>query len=487
MGVTAARLLAPLALVVSPLSAAVATDLTPAEIVAAAPESERSLRQSAALAAAQRSLDATASGARAVLDVAPEVTYGADIEDPAGLAPSLDLGLELGWRYDAAALRRDRADVLYQRERLRHWRRADARDALRLLGATLRAEVALQRAELDLARARRLADGVGARRAQALLDARRHALQRLRADAADLGFAGEARLEPAAFPLPPAPPAPPARARLALVAEAARLERDRAATFEVVRDVTFDAVYESRTDRFQLSASLSLDRGRPAASLGGEIGGQQDDQWRLGLSADIRVDSAAADARAAAEERVRRAEAEAAELEADYPRQLREARTGVEDARAALAAELAAWREERGRRRQENAPGAPRAGSAAGGADAGGTAAGGGRAGATLGRPTPAGRPSPSACRALLARENAVYGAWLDLVSAVYDYLEVVDGGWAVESPGMAPVEAPGVAGAGNAAAAAGADPTAIVDGLAGAWPARPSTCALGDADAPGG
>lgn len=451
MGVTATRLLAPLALVVSPLFGTAAAAFTPSDVVAAAPESERSLRQSAAVAAAERSLDATEAGTRAALDLTPTVAYGADVEDPAAVTPSFDVGLELGWRHDAAALRRDRADLLHQRERLRHWRRADVRAGLRLLGETLRAEVALERARLDLARARRPGGAAPAvHRAEALVHARLHALQRLRGDAAAIGFRGAPRLDPVAFALPDAPARPPGAERLALALEAARIERDRATTFDVVRDLTLDAVYESRSDRFQLSASLSLDRGRPMASLGGELGGQEDDQWYLRISADVRFDSAAAAGRTDAAERVRRVEAELAALEEAYPRRLREARSGVADARAALTAELAAWREEVA--------------------------------------PQPAGAAQPdSECRALLARENAVYGAWLDQVSAVYAYLEVVDGAWAAgpPRPPLAP-RAPRIA------AAAGTDSSPVAgpgtgDGAGAAWPTRPSGCASAAAGVDGG
>ena len=177
MGITTARLLAPLALLVAPYLGDSAPAFTPAEVVAAAPESERSLRQAAAVTAAERGLDASAAGTRAALGVSPAVTYGVDVEDPAALAPSLDLRLELGWRYDAAKLLQDRADLLYQRARLRHWRRSDVLHALRLLGATLRAELALERAQLDLASAgqpggQAPADPAGLQRAEALASAR---------------------------------------------------------------------------------------------------------------------------------------------------------------------------------------------------------------------------------------------------------------------------------------------------------------------------
>ncbi|MEJ2290011.1 MAG: hypothetical protein P8Y02_15530, partial [Deinococcales bacterium] len=91
------------------------------------------------------------------------------------------------------------------------------------------------------------------------------------------------------------------------------------------------------------------------------------------------------------------------------------ARTAVDDAYALLDAELAAWRD-----------------AAA----------------------TPA--TSPSACRALRARENAVYGAWLDVIGATFDYLEKVDGSWrGAALTETAPTAAPGRT-----------------------WPVRPGTCA---------
>lgn len=460
MGNVAGRVLAPLALVVAPLWSAPALAFTPADVVAATPESERTLRQAAEVTAAERALGAAAAGSRASLRAAPALTLGADVEDPAALSTSLDLGMELGWRYDRSRVLRGRAALLYARERLRHWRRADVRDALRLLGKALRAEVALARAELDLARARRApAAAASTRRAAALVAARRHALDRLRADADALGFVGEASLEPFAFALPAPPEEPGARQRLVLALEAAHLERDAATTFDVLRDVSLEATYESKRDRFQLSASLSLDRGRPAATLRGEVGNQEDDQWSLRLSADVRLDAAAEDARAAADERVRRAGAALDALERGYPRSLREARTTVADARAALTAELAAWRQE--------------------------------RAATPTGRPTTA-----SACRSLLARENAVYAAWLDVVSATYGYLEAMDGAWAGAALGRgtaAQALGPGPAGAARGpGTAGGAPPPAAADAAEGAppempadpstraaaWPVRPSTCA---------
>ncbi|HKI57380.1 MAG TPA: hypothetical protein VKB31_09535 [Trueperaceae bacterium] len=460
MGNVAARVLAPLALIVAPLWGGAALAFTPADIVAELPESERSLRQAAAVAAAGRGLGLADAGTHASLRVAPAVEYGADIEDPAALAASLDLGLELGWRQDRARALAARAELLRARERWRHWRRADVRDGLRLLGKTLRAEVALERAELDLGRASQAAardaaatarnatptagnatpaardaaaaagdatpaaSATAVRRAQALVAARRHALASLRADAAALGLQGLARLEAAGFALPAAPSDPPGRARLALALDAARLGREAAAS-EVLRDLSLAVTYESKSDRFQLSASLGLDRGRPEAVVAAELGSQQDDQWSVRLGADIRLDAGAADAQAAADERVRRAEVELAALESGYARRLHEARTAVEDAVDTFDAEVATWREE-------------------------------------VAAVPAAGAMSAPDCRSLLARENAVYGAWLDVVGATYDYLEAVDGAWAV-----APV--PGAAGGGGpVSGVAGGDP----------WPSRPSACA---------
>lgn len=428
VGMIVSRLLGPLALAVAPLWAASALAFTPADVVAAAPESERSLRQAADVSAAERGLASARAGSHASLRLSPALDYGADIEDAAALAPSLDLGLELGWRFDQVVLQRDRASLLYRQARLRHWRRVDVRDALRLLGRTLRAEVALQRAELAVTRASGKPDDAPALlRARALVTARRHALQDLRFDARELGFPGDPRLEPAAFVLPPAPAAPPARERMALALDAVRLERDRAAIFDALRDVSLDAIYESRSDRFQLTASVSLDRGRPAVTLGGEVGNQEDDQWAVRLSADIRLDAAAMDARATADEKVRRAQAELDAVETGYARNVRQARAAAEDAQQALDAELAAWREEAGTRR-------PRAPAAD--------------------RPAGLATRSEAACRTLLARENAVYGAWLELVTATFDYLEVVDGSWATEPR-----------------RSDGAPPETL-------WPVRPSGCA---------
>ncbi|HKI57765.1 MAG TPA: hypothetical protein VKA00_00940 [Trueperaceae bacterium] len=418
------RALRPLALAAVPLFSGATLAYTPSDILAATPASERTLRQAAAVTSTASALASDSAGTDATLRMAPELSYGADVEDPATLAPALDLSLELGWRYDRAAVLSDHADLIYAQERLRHWRRVDALDALRLLSRSLRAELAVQRAQLDLARAHDAADAPAARRAQAVLTARRHTLEALRADAAALGFDGEARLEPTAFVLPPAPAVSPQHERLALSVAAARQQRRADTTFAMLRDVSLDATYESRTDRYQVTGRLSLDRGRPGASLAAEVGSQEDDQWSLRLSADVRIDGAMAEARARADERVRRAEAELAAADGEYARQLDEARTAVEDARAMLDAELASWRAE-----------AERAG----------------RSGAATG-------PSVSACRSLLARENAVYGAWSDVVSATFDYLEAVDGVWAVA-----------------------AFPAATQEGSpggAGRWPSRPSACA---------
>lgn len=426
-----------LALSASLLLGGTAWAYTPADALSAAPASERTLRQVAAVAAAEDDEAADAAGTSATLRARPGLRYGADLEDPATLGADLDLDLTLSWRYDRARLLGDRADARDARARLRHWQRSDVRDALRLLGTTLRAEVALGRARLDLARARRAGpDAPEARRAEALEASRQHALRSLRERAEALGLRGEARLAPFAFRLPAPPDAPPEQARLALALEAARAEQAGAATFEVLRDVSLDATFESKRDRFQLSASLSLDRGRPAASLEGEVGAQQDDQWSLGLSADIRLDGRVAAARADAAERVRRAEAALEGAASGYPRRVAEARRAVADARLTLDAELFAWR-----RDVAAAPGAAL---------------------------------SPRACRSRLARENAVYGAWLDLVSATYDYLEVVDGAWAGGAPdaAAAPAEAPRPGG--RAAGTAGGRSVPLAAG----WPVRPSACA---------
>jgi len=425
----AVRSLLPLALLAAPLWSGAALAYTPADVVAATPASERTLRQGAAAAAAEASLAGVTAGTEASLRLAPELDYGADIEDPAAFGRALALELELGWRYDRAAVLGARADALYALERLRHWQRVDVRDALRLLGRSLRAELALERAQLDLARARAAAGGAARERAEALVAARRHALEALRADADALGFAGDARLEPGGFVLAAAPAAAPQRRRLALKLAQMRAELLQDTTFAMLRDVTLDATYESKADRYQLTGRLSLNRGRPGAALAAELGPQQDDQWRVRLSADIRLDSSASLVQARADERVRRAQAEAIAADRHYPGRLAETRTAVSDARAALDAELAAWRLE-ARRVEATATGGPD-----------------GDPGAT---------PTAGACRSLLARENAVYGAWLGLLSAVFDYLEVVDGSWSL-SP-----------------AAGGPDG----DSAAATWPARPSACA---------
>jgi len=430
----ATRVLGALTAALAALAGGSALAFTPADILASPPTSERSLRQAAAVSADERALADASAGTRATLAATPGVAYGADVEVPAALTPSLAVDLKLAWRYDRVAVLSDRIALLADRERLHHWQRGDVLDGLRLLGRTLRAEVALARAELDLERTLRSgSEAPASQRARVRVTARRHALESLRADARDLGLVGEARLEPWTFALPAAGTTLPQRRRLVLELEAARLKRDHAAVFDVLRNVSLDATYESRSAGYQLSASLSLDRGRPAAAIGGQLGPQEDDQWRLSLSASFRLGGDAS-ARTAGGERVRRAAAALAAFDAGRPRAVAEARAVLADARAALAAELDAW-----------------------GAEA----------------RTPR---SPSACRSLLARENAVYAAWLDVVDARYRYLELVDAGWSRGQPlrsspqpsrhaSTSPVRAPAVDG----------------DALPmppAAWPARPSDCA---------
>lgn len=400
----------------------------PADALAATPDSERTLRRAAAVDAAERALRLRRAGTDVTVSARPALSYGADVEDPAALGARADVELDLAWRYDRAAVLAERVDLLLARERLRHDRRRDVLDALRLHAKVLRAELAVRRAELDLAKARRDGRARGAppdaahqistpqtpalRRAEALVDARRHALDALRAQAARLGFTGAARLVPLGFALPQPGAAPPRRERLLLALERAAAERD-AVPFDVLRDVTLSATYESRSLGYQVSTSLSLDRGRPAADLNTQLGAQQDDQWSIALSARLRLDGGAEATREAAEERVRRAQAALDALDATYPDDVARARTAVDDASALLEAELAAWRD---------AAAAPAA--------------------------------SASACRALLARENAVYGAWMGVIGATYDYLEQADGTWRAAS---SPSGAPGAA-----------------------WPERPSDCASG-------
>lgn len=362
----------------------------PGDALEGTPSSERTLREAATVASAERELRAASIGTDARLSARPALSYGADIEDPAAVDAAVALDLELGWRYDRAAVLADTATLLHARERLRHWRRRDVLDALRLQGRILTAEVALRRAELDLAS--RAPGSAAAERARALVDKRRHVLAGLQDDAQALGFAGPARFAPVPFALPLAGAVAPEHARLGLELDAARLARD-ATVFDLVRDVSLDATYESKTDGYQLSASLGLDRGRPAAVLDGQLGPQEDDQWSLTLSARFVVDAHAGDRRPAADEGVRRAQAALAAADSSYPARVRRARNQVDDARALLEAEMAAWREA-----------------------------------------AEAGARSSSACMAWLARENAVYGAWLDVVNATFAYLEVVDGAWA-EAP----------------------------------------------------
>ncbi len=399
----------------------------PGDVLEGTPESERTLRQAAAVARAERALDASRAGTTARLGARPELAYGADVEDPAAFGATLDVDLELGWRSDQAAVLDDAADLLAERAELRHARRRDVLDALRLHGAALVAEVALARAELTLTGS---PDGsLEQARDRALVERRRHRLDELEADTRALGFDGEARFEVLAFALPEAAAEPPEAARLRLELEAARHRRD-ALVFEVVRDVTLDASYESRTDGYQLGARLGLDRGRPEAALAGELGPQQDDQWRIALSARIVVDGADAARRADADERVRRAQAALDDALASYPERLRRARSALDDARELLAIELMAWR-----RAAELARAAADAGDGA------------------LRR----------ACQALLSRENAAVRAWLELVSATFDVLETLDGTWQAASPSARPAE--------GATSGPGALPPAF------APPVRPAAC----------
>ncbi len=405
------------------LWAPAALAFAPADALVATPDGERTVRQAAAVDAAERALGASRAGTDVTLTARPVLSYGADVEDPAAIGATADVELDLAWRHDPAAILADRAGLLRARERLRHDRRNDVLATLRLHGKVLAAEVALHRAELDLARTRRSAasptPSPALRRAQVLVEARRHALEALQAQAARLGFQGAARFVPLRFALPGPGTRAPQRERLQLELQRAIVRRD-SVPFDVVRDVTLVATYESSSYDYQVSASLSLDRGRPAADLDGQLGAQEDDQWSVALSARLRLDGSTEDVQAAADEGVRRAGAALDALDAGYPDDVGRARTAVDDAAALLDAELGAWR------------------------DAGATGA------------------SPSACRALLARENAVYRAWLDVVTATYDYLELVDGDWLAEGTWRTTGEA-----------------------TARAWPVRPSACA--DAIAGGG
>jgi len=372
-------------------SGAAAFAFGPSDVLDSTPASERTQRQAAALAQAERVSLRSDAGTSARLRARPSLSYGADVEDPAELGAAATVTLELGWLDDRAAALKDRAELLAARQEALRARRRDLLDALRLHGRLLVAEVALRRAELDLAG--RQPGSAGAARGRALRDRRRHQLEALRAEARALGFDGKARFESIRFALPEAPGADPDVERLRLALEAALRERD-AIAFDPFPEVTLDALYESRSHGYQVAASLGLDHGRPAAGLEGELGPQEDDQWRVALSARIVVDGTADEAHSAADERVRRARAALELASTDYGARVRRARAAVDDARAILEAELALWRE----------------------AD-------------------PASADTVRACRALLSRENATYGAWLDLVSATYGYLEVVDGTWAA-APG---------------------------------------------------
>ncbi|MEJ2291338.1 MAG: hypothetical protein P8Y05_06440 [Deinococcales bacterium] len=415
------------------MAASAALAFTPEDVLARTPESERTLRQAAAVTAAERALAASRAGTDVGLALKPELSYGADVEDPAAFGAALDLELDLAWRHDRAAVLADTIDLLYARERLRHWRRSDVRDALRLHARVLRAEVALRRAELDLERAR----GAGAARTEAVVEARRHALDALRAEAAQLGFTGRARFEPLRFTLPELGATPARRRRLQLELERAALMRD-ALPYDVLRDVSLDATYESSTYGYQLGASLSLDRGRPGAALNGQLGSQQDDQWSVSLSARILLDGADERARADADERVRRARAALDALDRESPDDARRARLAVEDATALLEVELNAWR------------------AAADSA------------------------PSRSACRALLARENAVYGAWLGVVGAVYEVLEQLDGAWRADTGRLPPEDAPASRGEVTVSAGRGPVPASTGRMDPGLTEVRASVCRTG-------
>ncbi len=454
----------------------------PIDALTSTPDSERTLRQAAAVDAAERALGTSRAGTDVTFSARPALRYGADVEDPAALGALADLELDLAWRYDRPAVLADAADLLLARERLRHDRRTDVLHALRLHVKALRSEVALRRAQLDLARAqaaararpatpahpatpaRPAASPRGASpnpaaaaspallRAKAVADARRHALEALRQQAERLRFAGDARFVPLRFALPAAGAASPRRARLLLELARAKAERDEI-PFDVLRDVTLSATYESRSLGYQLSASLSLDRGRPAADLNGQLGAQEDDQWSIELGARLRLDGAGDAARRAADEHVRRARAALEALDRSYAGDVANARMAVDDAASLLAAELAAWRE---------------------------TAA------------TPAN--TADACRKLLARENAVYGAWQDVLGATYDYLELVDATWRAApgtpfpegtGPGAGASTAHGSSARGHpargpaAATSSAARSVVPADARTPSWPVRPSACAV--------
>lgn len=248
--------------------------------------------------AAEADLDAALRGVRWELVAEPGIAFGADVEDSAELVPSLAVGMDLEWQYDDVGILAKRI-VLHKAETgLRDARRIEIEEALELLAAHLRAELALGAAEraLEENRARweqaREADApsvyaeIGVRAAQLDLREERAKVSALERAAADAGLAGPpqavlARFETAEV----AAERTPQHALLRLELERAHAQWARGQAFGPLRRVDLAARYESRTHRYQLDARVGVDGGRPQAALGAEYRPQQDDQWSVGVSA----------------------------------------------------------------------------------------------------------------------------------------------------------------------------------------------------------
>ena len=373
-------------------------------------------RTAAALARVQAAEDALAEaqwGFAARFVAEPAVAYGADVEDRAQLAASLALELDVAWEHDAVSVLAARVDLEKARISLQDARRTDTKEAFELHVALLRAGLAevdaladVDHAHEDLAA--RQAEGDAVEIAHAELELRSAELDAADA-AAELAVAEDALrraalepwpdFQPVLFAIPPlAVTEVPAHRILTLeVARATRdLERQRA--FGVVQDLALVARYESRTDRYQLDASVGLDDGRPVAAIGAAYRPQQDDQWSVTLGARIVVDASTLRGTTDAEAAVAAAQAELQDLQTQVERL-----AGDAARRARVAAERFAIAWDTLRAREREVARLPDAGSAAVRSDA-----------------------------SLRRHRDRLLLAWLRYVEEVDDYLALIGADWQI-------------------------------------------------------
>lgn len=304
------------------------------------PDGSRVLDATDRLRRAEEELARTRAGFGAELALTTGLTYGADVEDAAEPAATLGLDTELSWTWDRVAVLSAQIDAARAAIALDAARRLEGKEALELLGDLVRADLAQEDADAELREAQAAVDA--ARReadpaaiAYANLDLREAELRAADAQAdvtaletiaAEWGLPGASAFVPARFALPIVDPVatPGSRIRHLDAAEiAARAVRGR--TFGVLRDLELTGRWESRTDRYQLDASIGLPGGRPSASLSAAYGPQQDDQWQVALTARIAIDERTARDLAAVDRAAERAEAELAAWVATVAREMAEA------------------------------------------------------------------------------------------------------------------------------------------------------------------